>query len=222
MPKIEFKRSLKTIIYKLCSRGVFKTIYDVEYAMTTLQDFEKEIRERENLLKNILLHWRDYKFLSAPANAGLIRFFTKHPIFGRSKEAIFKLLCIEVHKLFSDLKSDHFKWTQLLHKIKRDHKKSDWKDQLSSEDIRYIERLINNGLKNGAIQKLREYRNKYLVHTDEDRTDTTFFLRDFDQLIDISLKIINLLRTKILNQQSPLEMFIQADGFDGIRALAAE
>ena len=193
-----------------------------QYAMTTLKDFEKEIRERENLLKNILLHKRDYEFLSTPGSAGLIRFFSKRPIFARSRDAIFKLLCIEVHKLFSDLKSDDFKWTQLLDKIKKHRKHADWKGQLSKEDIKRISKLINEGLKNKSIKGLRDYRNKYLAHTDKDRTDATFFIVQFYRLIEISLELINLLRTKILSEQFPLEMYISADGFDEIRNLVTD
>ena len=92
--------------------------------MVTLKEFEKEIREREILLKNVVLQKRDYQFLSAQGDKGLIIFFSKHPIFGRSKDAIFKILCIEVHKLFSGLKGDNFKLTQLLDKIKKHKKKA--------------------------------------------------------------------------------------------------
>lgn len=190
--------------------------------MRTLKEFEEEIRERENLLKNIILHKRDYEFLSAPDDAGLIRFFSKRPIFARSSDAILKLLCIEVHKLFSDLKSDDFKWTQLLDKIKKHRKKSEWKELLSKEDINRIEKLIESGLKNRAINGLRNYRNKYLAHTDREKKAATFFVIHFNELIKISLEIIDLLRARILKDPFPLEAYIPYDGFDEIRNLAKD
>jgi len=187
--------------------------------MVSLKEFEKEIQERETLLKNIILLKRDYEFLSASGDTGLIRFISKHPIFGRSRDAIFKLLCIEVHKLFSGLKSDSFKLTQLLEKIEKHRKKADWKDRLAKTDIREIKELLYEGLKSEAIKGLSDYRNKYLAHTDINRRDAIFFVREFYQLIDIALKIINLLRSKVLDEPEPLEMYIPVDGFDKIKKL---
>ena len=185
--------------------------------MTTLNEFEIEIRKRENLLKNILLHKRDFEFLNTPGSAELISFFARHPLFARSKDAIFKLLCIEVHKLFSDLKNDKFRLTQLLEKIKEHKKKAEWSESLQKEDIKYITKLINEGLENDAITGLRRYRNKYLAHTDTENTDATFFLKHFYRLIDIALIIINFLREKILKEQFPLQIYMQADGFEEFR-----
>ena len=190
--------------------------------MRTIKEFEREIRERENLIMNILIHKRDYEFLSMPGSARLIRFFAKRPIFARSKNAIFKLLCIEVYKLFSTSKSDHFKWTSLLEKIKEHKDKSDWREKLSKHDLKHIKKLINEGLKNEAIEGLKKYRNEYLAHTDRDRNDATFFVTKFYRLIDISLEIINLLRTKVLGEQFSLDIYLPDDGFDKIRNLATD
>ncbi len=188
--------------------------------MTTLREFEKEIREREKLLKNILLHKRDFEFLNTPGTPELIRFLAKHPLFGRSKDAIFKLLCIEVHKLFSDLKCDKFKLTQLLEKIKENRKKAEWSDCLQKHDIEHVEKLITRGLRNEAIAGLRRYRNKYLAHTDIEKTDATFFLSHFYTLIETALEVIDFLRKKVLKEEFNLELYIPADGFEEFRSLA--
>lgn len=190
--------------------------------MRTIKEFEKEIRERENLIMNILILKRDYEFLSMPDSPGLAIFFNKRPIFARSKNAIFKLLCIEVYKLFSTSRFDHFKWTSLLEKIKEHKDKSDWKKKLSKDDLNRINRLINEGVRNEAIKALKKYRNEYLAHTDISRTEATFFVNKFYRLIDISLEIINLLRTKVLGEQFSLDIYLPNDGFDEIRNLAAD
>lgn len=190
--------------------------------MKTLKEFETEIRERENLLKNILIHKRDYEFLSTPGEARLISFFYQRPLFIRAKDTTFKLLCIEVHKLFSDLKGDKFKLTQLLHKIKEHREDSEWKKKLKMDDIKKLNRLINKGLENKALKGLRNYRNKYLAHTDNDKSESTFFQVQFYQLIDIAVQIIDFLRRKILDERISLEFFIPTDGFASIRSLAKD
>jgi len=50
--------------------------------MRTKKEFEREIRGRENLLKNILVHKRDYEFLSKPSEARTNSIlFTKTPVY---------------------------------------------------------------------------------------------------------------------------------------------
>jgi hypothetical protein len=174
---------------------------NLQLAVKTFKEFGEEIKVREQLLMNIVMHKRDFEFLNTPGDAALIRFFSDRPIFGRSRDAIFKLLCIEVNKLFSDLKGDKFKLTQLLEKIKAQRKKAEWKDALSKGDITLIEKLIKKGLKNDSIKGLRNYRNKYLAHTDRDKAESAFFVEQFYGLIAIALEIINLLRTKVLKAE---------------------
>ncbi|MEH0154842.1 hypothetical protein V6R21_11925 [Limibacter armeniacum] len=185
--------------------------------MISLKEFEEEIRERENLLRHILIHKRDYEFLRSPESERLIRLFSSAPLFIRSRDAIFKILCIEVHILFSDLKTDKLKLTQLLEKIKDCREKAEWKDKLSKSDIKSIAKLINEGLENDVIKDLRRYRNKYLAHVDIDRIDITFFVTHFYRLIEIALEIVNLLRYKILEEQFSLEIYLPAEDFASIK-----
>ena len=187
--------------------------------MTTYDAFKEEIRFREEILKNILLCQKDVEFLES-TEPNLIQFFSKRPFFARSRVAIFKLLCLELHKLFYNSNNHKFNFTKLLNKIDNNKGRAEWKDSLSRHDIEHIRELIDEANDIDALEGLSIYRDKYLAHTDKKLLDASFLRQELNRLIDIAYEIVNLLRAEVLEENHPIDLYLPEDGFDEIRNLA--
>jgi hypothetical protein len=138
----------------------------------------------------------------------------------RLRDVHYAMAVIELSKLYSNSKNDHYCLRKLLTELKKNHLKAEWHNRISISEIEILESSYKGEVFERKINDLIALRSNYYAHTSKlpPKRRLQAYYSDLMDLIITGEGIVNELSTKILNK--PLK-FPKYEG-DNVKAFFKE
>jgi len=122
----------------------------------------------------------------------------------KTRSAFWTLAIIETHKLFGG-GYDYFRFENLFKLLRSNYPNSEWKHNISLDEITHIESIFSSNEMKSKIKELKELRNQHYAHLDQDPNNhimnIRLFYKDLEELFAISEKVCINLKEKLFNTQ---------------------
>ncbi len=169
--------------------------------MTTITEIENHLKTVAEILTYSRRLVSDSRFLLV-VDSTTFEVIKRNKFLRNLHDVHYKMAVIELSKLYSNSKHDHFCLRQLLKGMKRNLKNTEWSNKISVDEIEYLESSYQDKLFEKKINDLLALRSNYFAHTSkhppEKQLDT--YYTDLQILIVTGEGIVNELSTKILNK----------------------
>lgn len=123
----------------------------------------------------------------------------------RVRDNFWVLSIIEFYKIYGG-KNDDYRLHKLINLLKHNYSSSEWKTQITLQEIIELEALLNDNETVSRITKLHELRNQHYAHRQKNPNNNShqigFYAEDLNELYKLAILICNKLIEKLFKEES--------------------